>query len=277
MDKAQQRERMAEQVEQYLADGGEIETLAPEELPVKASRASQPDPEAVMVPVAQDRPQLRVLQGATIEEDRPISLEKVAMFNPKNVRFDVGTGGTPALVPEDVAGHLVGLYRPAYLLVLRKNAGDKTVTTPLLQYLTAAVGMEGQKAGWISDRDAVELDRVLMYWIYSGREPHAMGVPGRVLGLARGLLDDFLCEYRCPKCEGRGYLKTGPKCKRCDASGRLQPSQAFLAQGCGIDRRRWSEVWQERFEQLRRIPLSWYDLAERHNGRRHRRVTVRHI
>lgn len=193
----------------------------------------------------------------------------LAKLNPKNVRFDVGTGGIPDLTPQDIAAALGyvddGIGRELLCQVWWPD-GAKLSEHHLIDVLT-----EAQRQEWQRREDSM-INAMLTVAMYGGSRgqqayanAHAERWPGMVritheivlaveeYGLVRNaVIDEMKGAGLCPICLGRAAVRMESGkiciCPKCLGSGHIAISERARAQGCHMTwekyRNRWSRVYE---------------------------------
>lgn len=193
----------------------------------------------------------------------------LAKLNPKNVRFDVGTGGIPELTAQDIAAALGcvddGLGRELLCQVWWPD-GAKLSEHHLIEILTNAQRQEWQR------REDRMLDAVLAVAMHGGTkgqrtyaEAHADRWPGmvRLIHEIPIVVEDYesvrwavISEMKgaglCPICMGRASVRSSSGlaciCPRCLGTGHMAVSERSRADACGMSwekyRSRWSRVYE---------------------------------
>ncbi len=191
----------------------------------------------------------------------------LARMHPKNVRFDIGTGGVPELTSSDIAGALGmvpgGIGRELLCLAWWPDSRS-SIEHHALNRLNTALLSE-----W-SRRESLMLDAMLAIATSDGRESlrraqklysaahadrwpsinqvendfrHPQGAYGL---LPQAVLNEVIHPRRCPQCEGRGsvHTRTGAaKCTRCDESGMVSMTNTDRAEALGITEANYRQRW----------------------------------
>jgi hypothetical protein len=196
----------------------------------------------------------------------------MARLNPKNVRFDVGSGGMPEFLTTDIAAALAfvdaGLGRELLCKVWWPDGA--TLTQRKLIDLFEQMQIEE----W-SRRESAMLDATLAVAIHgnraqpmyqaahSNRWPRLLAgdqdVPRVVDGYTKvriALLDEVCSDGLCPTCGGRGVIygemEAAADCVPCQASGHLRLSERGRAEAVGFSwanyRRTWAPVYDWTFQ-----------------------------
>lgn len=156
----------------------------------------------------------------------------LARLNPKNVRFDVGSGGKPSLTMEDVAGACAGLSPLAYRLALVKYTGDERQVSRLKTETLLAAADLSISGGW--------------------------GIPkkGQLSGLCNYAIWRVVGTHHCPKCNGAGVYKDNYRrtldCFVCKKAGGISAAALsdFGREIAGFTAEEWRNIWKERAERL---------------------------
>lgn len=196
----------------------------------------------------------------------------MALLNPKNVRFDVGSGGTPELTSTEIAGALgmvpSGLGRELLCLTWWPD-GAKLTARQLSSQLENA-----QLAEWKA-RETRMLDALLMVATHTGGDSlrraqgaysaaHAARWPKWVVqpdlgasspGYERiraAVLMEICQPGLCPNCSGRGSRQDqdGPvvSCRPCSGSGRRTVSDQWRAEALQITEAGYRHTWRGVYE-----------------------------
>jgi len=157
-------------------------------------------------------------------------VEALARLNPKNVRFDVGSGGIPELTPEMVAAACAGLPDLAYRLALVKYAGQRDQVQHLaIRTLMEAAGM-AVRGGWGKPR------------------------PGQLTGISRYAIWKVVGYQHCEVCSGSGKRlddrRRSWNCPGCGGTGLARMDDAIESEVAGFSEEDWRNVWRRRAEQL---------------------------
>lgn len=201
----------------------------------------------------------------------------LARLNPKNVRFDVGTGGTPELNSTDIAAAIAfvpeGLGRELLCHVwwpdgakLTAEVLDQRITIMQIQEWTRR-----QEAMRIAEAAyAVAVDphaklraEVKLEVAYKRVWPGIMlndqsGIRPTYGAVRRAVLDE-LANTGCEVCEGKGIVNNANKrvtCKTCLGSGEHRRSDRSRAAACGLEShstyvRQWRKVYEWLLEACR--------------------------
>ena len=192
----------------------------------------------------------------------------MARLNPKNVRFDVGSGGKPEFTPQDIAAALGmvddGIGRELLCQVWWPD-GAKLTQDHLMSILADA-----QRAEWLR-REAVMAvavgavaergDRARSQYAlaHATRWPRMVlvsrEVPSAAPGYAkvcRAVIAEMCSAGLCGTCRGRTVVfpQDGPVmvCPTCLGSGHQAISQRARAQACEIDWRTFRDEWAKVYE-----------------------------
>ena len=191
----------------------------------------------------------------------------LARMHPKNVRFDIGTGGVPELTSSDIAGALgmvpAGIGRELLCLAWWPDSRS-SIEHHAINRLNATLLSE-----W-SRRESGMLDAMLSIALSNGGESlrHAQrryakahedrwpsinqvendfrrpqGAYGQ---LAPAVLREVLKPRVCPQCEGRGSVvtRTGVvACARCGESGLVAMTNTDRAEALGVTEANYRQRW----------------------------------
>jgi len=192
----------------------------------------------------------------------------MARLNPKNVRFDVGSGGIPELTPQDIAAALGcvedGIGREMLCQVWWPD-GARLTESNLLEVLTTAQRMEWQRredemlnAMLAVAQNGSRAQRAFAYahenrWPGMVRMDHGLPhVNPHYASIRMAVLREISGTGLCPLCKGHTVIQsaTGPicVCPLCTGSGHQSVSDRSRAEACGIDwktyRQRWAGVYE---------------------------------
>ena len=195
----------------------------------------------------------------------------LARLNPKNVRFDVGSGGVPELTSQDIAAALgmvpAGLGRE--LICLAWWPSGAMLTAPKLAELLEQM----QRAEWMRREESM-LDALLAVASHIGGESlrraqrvyaaaHAARWPKWVAdpdlgafapGYARvrsTVLAELTSPGLCPSCEGRGTRQDGnvlAMCQPCRGSGRRAVSESWRAESMQLTVMGYRNIWRSVYD-----------------------------
>jgi hypothetical protein len=200
--------------------------------------------------------------------------KRLAMLNPKNCRFDVGSGGIPEVVSEDVAHALgrvdAGIGREVLCLIWWPD-GARLTAKDLDNHVDAMMRDE-----WMR-REAAMLDALLAVAIGGSKgqakfstahlqrwpklAPADKGIPVVAKGyemVRNGVLKEIADAGLCPDCAGRGvaFDEVGARleCTTCAGEGHHRLSDRGRAKACGFEswekfRDRWMAVYDWVFQQ----------------------------
>ncbi|URL59606.1 hypothetical protein IM816_05785 [Luteibacter flocculans] len=187
----------------------------------------------------------------------------IAMLNPKNCRFDIGSGGIPSLVSTDVAAALGmvpdGLGREILCRVWWPD-GAKLTAHQLRELVDAK--MRGEWAR----RESSMLDALLAVAQRGNRaqrtysEAHAARWPRMVVrehevpqlapGYAKvrdAIITELASAGLCQACHGRGQvandMRVSRTCKECSGEGHMRLSERSRADLCGFSWKTYREGW----------------------------------
>lgn len=127
------------------------------------------------------------------------------------------------------------------------------------------------KFGCGDDGDRHSLAIEVAFAIESLKEaPKNSGIAG--IGIMRAVVEESLSPGVCPKCDGRGWIKSGPRwdeCVECERTGRAQWSMTRRARECGVDRATLrNTTWGKIYEEARKLLISEELIALDHMARR---------
>lgn len=200
--------------------------------------------------------------------------KRLAMLNPKNCRFDVGSGGIPEVVAEDVAHALgrvsAGIGREVLCLIWWPD-GARLTAKDLDSYVDQMIRDEWHR------RELVMLDGMMAVSLGGSRAqaafaaahaqrwpqiaPVSKELPGIAEGytmIRNGVLKEIADAGLCPDCAGRGvaFDDTGLRheCKTCAGEGHHRLSDRGRGKACGFEswekfRDRWMAVYDWVFQQ----------------------------
>lgn len=187
----------------------------------------------------------------------------LAMLNPKNCRFDIGSGGIPNLISTDVAAALGmvpdGLGREVLCRVWWPD-GAKLTAAQLRDLVDAkmrgewarreagmldgllAIAARGSKGqGSYADAHAARWPRLVV------REHE---VPQLASGYAKvrdGVIEELASAGLCQACHGRGQVINDMgvyrTCKECSGEGHMRLSERGRADLCGFSWKTYREGW----------------------------------
>lgn len=196
----------------------------------------------------------------------------LARLNPKNVRFDVGSGGVAELTPTDIAAALA--FVPAGLgreLMCRVWWPDGAT----LSAKELARHMERLQLDEWTRRESKMLDALLAVATHAGgaslqraqtmySDAHAarwpkwvadasLGELSQGYGRVRlGILAELSAAGLCPACQGRCHVmqEDGPVvvCKHCKGSGRKAITDGWRASAVKVTEAGYRHVWRTVYE-----------------------------
>lgn len=197
----------------------------------------------------------------------------LAKMHPKNVRFDVGTGGVPELTSSDIAGALgmvpKGLGRDLLCLSWWPDS-RRSLEHHALNALNAIVMTEWNRResemldamlaiATSSDRESLRRAQNMYSSAHEQRWPNIVQVenehrrPQGAYGLlAPAVLAEILTPRRCPQCEGRGSVRTRvgtAACQRCTESGLVAMTNTDRAEALGVTESNYRKTWD--------VPYTW--------------------
>lgn len=171
-------------------------------------------------------------------------MEIYTLLNPKVANYN-GTGGSPAVTPEDVAACLGRIPIRGPSLLVRSMAGDYACLSPLRvvfgQYLAHMASLKKWKTG-------------PTFW-------HHMD------GLRDSVVHFYVIPDSCHRCHGQGSITLCTKqvisCPLCEGIGRKEPKEMDKARAADIPWASWSDTWADRYVDARAILSEWEDQADR--------------
>lgn len=196
----------------------------------------------------------------------------MARLNPKNVRFDVGAGGTPSLTPQDIAAALGmvpdGLGREALMLVHWPDGAARN-RQKMLTLMTLAQLGEYNRLERAADAAMARMatcdptqhareesafrraDRNRWPAWVTKREPLKMSeVYGRI---RLAVMDELGNPRSCPECGGRDLRdrKGNPRtCDRCLGHGTVAHGSSWRAKRLGKTRAGFLKSWEPAYQWL---------------------------
>jgi hypothetical protein len=196
----------------------------------------------------------------------------MARLNPKNVRFDVGSGGIPELTSTDIAAALAmvpaGIGRELLCRVWWPDGANLTARQ------LAAQMEHAQRAEW-AERETRMLHATLAVAVHTGgeslrraqrqySEAHAARWPRWVADAEIGTLSPGYSRVRaavltelcspglCPTCSGRGHrvddYGVHVSCAGCKGSGRRAISDRWRAEALQITEAGYRHTWRGAYE-----------------------------
>jgi hypothetical protein len=189
--------------------------------------------------------------------------QRLAMLNPKNCRFDIGSGGIPDIVATDVAAALgmvaPGLGREILCRVWWPD-GAKLTENQLRDLVDVILRDE-----WMR-RESRMLDAMLAVALRGSRGQGAYAtahadrwprmvvrereVPQLASGYAKvrdAVINELASAGLCPDCKGRGErissMNVHIPCASCEGKGHLRLSERGRADLCGFSWKTYREGW----------------------------------
>jgi hypothetical protein len=189
--------------------------------------------------------------------------KRLAMLNPKNCRFDVGSGGIPDIVATDVAAALgmvdAGLGREVLCRVWWPD-GARLTANQLRDLVDSKIREEWAR------RESSMLDALLAVAqrgsraqrtyadAHTSRWPRLVvreyEVPQLAPGYAKvrdAVIDELASAGLCPACHGRGQVANDMRvyrtCKECSGEGHMRISERGRADLCGFSWKTYREGW----------------------------------
>jgi hypothetical protein len=187
----------------------------------------------------------------------------MAMLNPKNCRFDIGSGGIPDIVATDVAAALgmveAGIGREVLCRVWWPD-GAKLTAPQLRDLVDRKIREEWAR------REAAMLDGLLAVATRGSKgqrvyaDAHASRWPRLVVrehevpqlapGYAKvrdAVIEELASAGLCPSCHGRGIvpndMNVARSCKDCAGEGHMRLSERGRADLCGFSWKTYRESW----------------------------------
>ncbi|NII53570.1 hypothetical protein [Luteibacter sp. SG786] len=189
--------------------------------------------------------------------------KRLAMLNPKNCRFDIGSGGIPDIVATDVAAALgmvdAGIGREILCRVWWPD-GARLTATQLRDLVDVKIRDEWAR------REAAMLDGLLAIAARGSRgqrtyaDAHAARWPRMVVrehevpqlapGYAKvrdAVIEELASAGLCQACHGRGQVANDMRvyrtCKDCSGEGHMRLSERGRADLCGLSWKTYREGW----------------------------------
>lgn len=206
----------------------------------------------------------------------------LARLNPKNVRFDVGSGGIPDLLSTDIAGAIAmvpaGLGRELLCRMWWPDGAALTVRD--LDDLIR----DGQLEEWKSRVEAMVTAQVAVAVAEGGSRDqiHRAGSmldaarsrmwprigPGSCYGDIRvAVLAEMSAASLCRQCDGRGHLRNDAgvvtTCSTCTGGGRIRVSDRHRAAMIGRDESTYRSIWRPVYEWTLQLCQHALEPAER--------------
>lgn len=185
----------------------------------------------------------------------------LAKLKVKNVKFDVGTGGSALLTPEDVAAALAGCNPVSYYLGLYKYSGDHSVLPELEKQMFAHVGITLYSKGMLTDNEYSSICRYMNKWINSSDPLGALNdveysfclVMRR---LCRLLIDDVVLDDIHAPCGGTGIYNRR-QCMGCNGTGRMKMSDSTKSRNMRVSPYLYKVKFKRLFDTMLPIVLSY--------------------
>jgi hypothetical protein len=170
-------------------------------------------------------------------------LEIYTLLNPKVANYN-GTGGIPAITPQDIAACLGRIQVTGPALLVRTMAGDLSSLKPLQQAF----------------RQHVAHMAMLKHWKAGPKYNDYFE------GLCESVLHFYIIPSKCGRCEGRGHVtlitKQVIECPVCAGVGNKEVSERSKARVASIPSSTWDDVWGDRYEHARDILVAWEGQAD---------------
>jgi hypothetical protein len=206
----------------------------------------------------------------------------LARLNPKNVRFDVGSGGIPELTPSDIAAALAfvpaGLGRelicriwwPDGAQLTAKALDELIMESQLSEWRDRATAiLDGQLAVACADTAALRIRARQRLENAKARMWPRVGPESCYAPIRQAVLVE-LGAGRCPHCQGRTIVLAEQRivsCPACAGSGRLKISERSRAEMIGKDfalyRRQYAAVYEWTLELCERSMAPAHDYFKR--------------
>jgi len=192
----------------------------------------------------------------------------MARLNPKNVRFDVGSGGIPELTPQDIAAALGmvedGIGREMLCQVWWPD-GAKLTEAHLHEVLADAQRQEWQRRedemlnAMLAVAQRGDRARGIYASAHSHRWPRLIHVKMEMAFVAPGyqkirmaVIKEMQGAGLCPSCHGRTLVISEQgrvsACPSCLGSGHQTISSRARAEACRIDWKTFHDDWQRVYE-----------------------------
>jgi hypothetical protein len=190
----------------------------------------------------------------------------MARLNAKNVRFDVGSGGTPELTPQDIAAAIAfvpaGVGRELLCRVwwpegARLTAADLDQHLVGIQFGAFRERMDAMITAQIREQVAANpFDRRRAASAVREAKNAIWPRIDETYTLIRKAVINELTDLRtCPDCSGRGNRKAGlisapAVCARCDGTGKLARGKVWRAAQLKMKHQSYTETWEVPYEWL---------------------------
>jgi len=179
-----------------------------------------------------------------------------SILTARSVSFPRLPRGHGGLSREDVCAMLAGMERPAYLMGLAYECGDKKALSELRSMLWLEVIVRARVGGWRATRPRMLCRNLAELALYEAFDPYVCPTcngkgtttfdlserPDLILSPYYGELNEHEGRIRCATCRGSGKVKLSGR-KRADLAG--------------IDKRQWQEYWSDKYEPVYGLAKSW--------------------
>ena len=170
-------------------------------------------------------------------------LEIYTLLNPKVANYN-GTGGIPAITPEDVAACLGRIEIAGPGLLVRAMSGDATCYKPLTQVFGQHLAHLAMLKHWKTGPS---------FWAHFD-------------GLRDCVLHYYILPDTCRRCRGPGDITRRDTqrvvCPVCEGAGHRDVSESDKARTAAIPRSTWEDTWADRYTAARDILVAWEDMAD---------------
>lgn len=175
-------------------------------------------------------------------------LEIYTLLNPKVANYN-GTGGIPAITPEDVAACLGRIEIAGPGLLVRAMSGDATCYKPLTQVFGQHLAHLAMLKHWKTGPS---------FWAHFD-------------GLRDCVLHYYILPDTCRRCRGHGHITQRDTqrvvCPVCEGAGHKDVRESDKARAAGIPWASWSDTWADRYVDARAILAGWEEQADRSTRR----------
>ena len=160
-----------------------------------------------------------------------MGLEILSILNAKTVKFDTGTGGSPAIVQSDVAAALSCLDSFNSNILRMKYAGQDELMVKVVLEVVRVIVEKCTLEKW-----DVRLD---------GRKVNP------IVAISREAVYEWM-DGKCTTCKGTGEKRSRSGqvviCDRCGGLGLRPKSSRGRAKACGISHTSFAQTWEDRYE-----------------------------
>jgi len=208
--------------------------------------------------------------SAVVKDPIEMLITRLAKLGPKTIRFDIGTGGSPGLTPQDIAAALgmtpAGLGRDmlefvwvpdVYTSKARREAlMSRIAEAQLLEHNQREAEVARSLAQVVIRGEAARhrySDALAQRWpsLIAKAEPLVFAKGYEVIRL--GVLEELRYPRQCPKCRGLNVLDrngVSKTCVRCLGQGVVEYGNTCRAQRFDIQRSAYLKTWQGPYEWL---------------------------